>query len=247
MHLNKSINFVLLYLLIDHYLDSPTIGSNDKKKLLKWLQNPQPHEGDSFYESIMNLYLSLATTKKKKNLISKLIKVIKETIKYEKKRGDFYTHLDMCQKKGGWTVYVGSVLIYDRLFEKNDMLMLGSCFQLIDDMMDCRKDQRDGIHTACTIELEERGNLDRMAIVLLKTCEKLPKNLILYREGISVMGIYIVNRSEFYSPMIKGKWYCKTLKFSLSKEIEKNLRSILEFQDFEEINDYKRDRHHDDK
>jgi hypothetical protein len=233
--IERAINFVVLYMMIDHYLDSPNTTSAHKQKLLKWMSNPDIKPqctecDDSFYTALMYLYNSFdVTTAYKKKLVAEFVHITMETLQLEKEERTVNEHLAGCHSKGGITVFIASVLVYDECFVpyRDELIELGGHAQLIDDMMDCSQDRNDGINTACTKELATRGNLDRLAVGLIKSLAQLPAQYELYGWAMARAVMYIVNRSEYYSIRLKGRWWFNTLSYSIKRRAERTLRKYL--------------------
>jgi hypothetical protein len=216
--INKIINYVLLYIMIDHYLDSNSVNKKDKKIFGKWLIRcannlsngiksmtiPRNCRNRLFYKEIWRL--CLCTFKRDYNLLTKLTEIVVKTAQRQNKDLTKEELIKAYKDKGGWTVYVGGVITYGFVFDQDTMLKLGGYIQLIDDIMDCSQDIDDGIKTAVTYELKDMGNLDYIAKDMIYDINDIPDQFMIYKQSLYTILLYLINRSKHFSPGFKLKY-----------------------------------------
>ncbi len=231
---DKIISYVLLYLHVDHYLDSKEKTSDQKKQLLKWLKDPNRKIDNSiFYSRLVELYNNIVTSSEKLNLFRMLIDITIESSAIQYSRIQTKKALaDICKRKGGITVLVGYRLIY--AVDANTvsdlcLMQLGECIQLLDDIIDCTIDKKMGIHTICTYTMNKYIYLDRVAINLARKIALLDKCFHLQSLALKYFLACSIERSNNFSPSFRAA-IC-TIRYKkkgpcVRHEIEKHLLSL---------------------
>lgn len=228
--------YVGMYLLLDHYIDSPEIKEGDKKELLKLIKTGSLEtSNNSLYDKLLELRKELVSSDEDEKHLAKLIEVVLESYKAQKEdKLSLSKYLSICKSKGGVTVVSGVHLIYKSLSETEgllgrvsdkDLYNLGYCIQLFDDMIDCSADIKSGINTACTHLVRKRKKLDSMYILLFKTTMLLPECFSLQGFGIRVALYYSADRSKHYTSTFR-----KSLSLYPYKYIDedKKFKDIIE-------------------
>jgi len=208
---SKVMAYVALYLMVDHYLDSPDITVSEKKDILEWLGNPLPSEDAQVPSGSENArkskILHLVDELDGRSEASMLAKMVTDSYHAQiNSRSSGKEYLRACADKGGITVVVGVRLTIGKLkgVREKDLYRLGYCIQLLDDLVDCSDDRRNGINTACTWCLRERGNVDEMVWRLLYESTRLPKTLRYHSLGIRCVAVRVCSRTGNVSPVLRS-------------------------------------------
>jgi hypothetical protein len=110
--------------------------------------------------------------------------------------------------KGGAAVLSGYRLIYQQhgpesFISNNQLWILGGCVQLLDDIMDCTRDNKDGILTIATHTVKKYIYLDRLALYLETLVEKLTHPLLFHASIIKYAIKKVIDRSSYFSPQFR--------------------------------------------
>jgi hypothetical protein len=205
--ITKSLAYVGLYMHVDNYLDDPNICEDDKKYLLSWLLDNNRKGGTKFLDEILRLYNILdIKTEENKKLFMNLVKITADASRIQKKNNlDYSAYLDICEKKGGWTVVVAGRLISKSDILDEELFLLGECIQLLDDIADCSFDIMDGIETVCTYVIKTEFFLDKMADILMFKLKSLSNFLGFHAIIIEYMLRYVIHKSGNFSPDFRAK------------------------------------------
>ena len=200
----KCVKFTLLYIYIDNYLDRKDISRESKKEFMVWMRDPTTitcnvlcvkllrikEELESYHPNA-KVWLQQLTDNTIESVITQYTPgIAKKCLK------------SMCFDKGSITLLVIYRLIYgDQTREEATIATLGSCVQLLDDIVDCTDDISNGINTYCTRTLKKSIYMDRCAKVLSRMLDSLD-NIQDYCCIVSVIRIalrYTVMRSNYFS------------------------------------------------
>lgn len=104
---------------------------------------------------------------------------------------------------------VGYKLIYEEHcspeVSDEQLLLLGACVQLLDDLIDCSQDKREGITTIATYCLEEYEYLDSLFLLLCASILELENVLKKQRDALLWLARRAVSRSKHYSPRLRAE------------------------------------------
>jgi len=228
--IDRCIDYVMIYMIVDHTLDSKKIDEEEKaalvNKIKKKIRGEEMEERDLVLELYDNLTRDDAV---KVEMVKKLFQVVLYSVEVQKRSDctieEYYRAMKL---KGGYTIYGGVFLVYGDILSEKDLMLLGECAQLVDDMMDCRKDLKDGIDTYCTKLLEKEGNLDSAAMKLQRLLSEFPKEFEIFRRGFLFSARIIVRKSEFYSSKCKRNLGRRSGNNKISSKIlEKRFRNLI--------------------
>lgn len=199
-HCKRLVDYMLLYLLVDYRLDDPMVSDDEKRSLLLSVLM-----GDgSTPPELARLHSRLITTPEQASVFTGVTLTTAESflVQYDDRaRPDEL--FAICVNKGGQATLAGYHLIFrDKASVVSDeqLLLLGGCIQLLDDLADCSKDRRDGIATVATWCLSTHSYLDQLAIVLGAMVLELGDCLALHRRWLLELLLHTVHRSKHYSP-----------------------------------------------
>lgn len=204
-HCKRLVDYVLLYLLVDYKLDDPTVSDGDKRSLLLSLLIPD----ESTPPELARLHSRLVTTPEQASIFTGVTLTTAESflIQYDDQASPDELFA-ICVNKGGQATLAGYRLIYGdsaRSVSDEQLLLLGACIQLLDDLADCSKDRRDGIATVATWCLSSHSYLDQLAIVLGAMVLELGESLALHRRWLLELLLHTVRRSKHYSPRFRER------------------------------------------
>nr|QBK93804.1 MAG: hypothetical protein LCPAC406_01180 [Pithovirus LCPAC406] len=197
-----------LYILLDHYLDDPTIKESNKRRLIKnitkiFLHCPiddltDPRERDLV--TSFNLILTkIPSAKANLSLI-----FFNEIIGYRLQSNHGLTreeYLSMAINKGGHMLNaIESIL---KISPTPSAFDLGSCIQLDDDLRDVTVDIRDNINTIATHDLRADGNLDKLALYLGEKLHNLDENFIVFKVVLMGMLVHTVVVNTYFTEELR--------------------------------------------
>ncbi len=210
-------SFTSLYMLVDHYLDDPSSLSKDKEEFVSQmsqaLRNPFAPSENSFVENVLThiriiLQISPASYVPLMSLFYLEIfsTSLQTTSLDERKSRDEY--LFLCLDKGGKTVSVIETLLH--LPISDDGYNLGACFQLVDDLYDCRRDLQDNLLTVATFDYHTLGHLDNLLFFTIKHIDNLPKDFLIFKILLLLMVMSCVGTQDVFSSSVKHAFsaYC---------------------------------------
>lgn len=210
--LKRTYAYVCSYLLLDHYIDCPEVSKQDKIALLRLIQKDDGELCDEssssskaveVYKKLLTLKKDLVATTEDANYLARLLKsIVKSYTAQNKTEKTLKQYLKTCKSKGGMTVLCGVRLIYKKAMDSmtdRDLIGLGYCIQLFDDIIDCSSDIRSGISTACTSLVTRRKKLDNMFFVLVYKTFTLSNTFAVYGFVIRQALYYSSERSKHYS------------------------------------------------
>lgn len=199
--IGRVLAYVALYLLVDHYLDSPSIPLNDKEDILRWLHDPV--ESQCVRKTRI---LSLIDELDGRCDAPTLARMVTESYRAQTRDDlSFKQYLHACRDKGGVTVVIGVRLTVGRLrgVSDGDLHRLGYCIQLLDDVSDCSQDSRDSIHTACTHARAVHGCVDSVVWRLLYECTRLPRALRYHTTALRCGTVHVCARTGNVSGLLR--------------------------------------------
>ena len=221
-------SYVAMYLLVDHFVDSPDVSKAQKGALLQWLGSAGkgviPAGLEQICEKLL-FHLDVIGS----DHIPELVQMVQESYKAQTSASlSTSTYLRECRRKGAATSVLGTRIIFGELFTTEEHLeRLGYCAQLLDDITDCTSDLTAGVHTACTHRVRKDGNLDRMVWELLWELTFLPSELKKYAIGLRWMTVYVAGRTKHTSRGLRatlGLLPEKTAKTCMRAKMESVLR-----------------------
>lgn len=207
-----STKFTVLYIYIDSYLDNKDISAREKAKFVRWMLSP-----DNCDTSIKANLLSIRSALELKyeggkewldELTYNTVDSMK--IQYMSIEGDTQVVSDSllktCLEKGGLTLLTLYRLIYGGdTKEEDSVFKIGSCLQLIDDIVDCTKDIHEEINTYCTFTLQTDTNMDKCARLLLFKLQHIDRKYNLICMGIYLALKYTVLKSHNFTIKLRTR------------------------------------------
>ena len=221
-------SYVAMYLLVDHFVDSPDVSKAQKISLLQWLgsagKDTIPAELEQICEKLL-FHLNILGG----DHIPELVRMVQESYKAQVSPSlSTSAYLRECRRKGALTSVLGTRIIFGELFTAEEHLeRLGYCAQLLDDITDCSSDLAAGVHTACTHRVRKDGNLDRIVWELLWELTLLPNELKKYAIGLRWMTVYVAGRTQYTSRGLRatlGLLPEKVAKICMRAKMESVLR-----------------------
>jgi len=201
----RTTHFIALYLLVDHYVDSPSNSREDKQRLLAWLCAPNDSPPREEFKELLKHVEVLGSEH-----IPELVAMTVGSYEVQNTRSSTKTYLQECRRKGEVTTIIGVKMIFGHLPTTSDgkeiedgLRRLGFCAQLLDDLTDCSDDLASGINNACTHQVRKVGNVDRLVWELLYELTLLPKSLQRHAMCLQWMTVYVVNRSKHTSKLLR--------------------------------------------
>nr|QBK92706.1 MAG: hypothetical protein LCPAC401_03440 [Pithovirus LCPAC401] len=201
---NELFRYSTLYILLDHYIDDPTIKESSKRKLIKnitkvFLNCPiddftDPREKDL----IAGFNLILTKIPNAKANLSSIF--FNEITGYRLQSNHNLTreeYLSMAMNKGGHMLSAIESILEMPL--TTDAFDLGSCIQLDDDLRDVTVDIRDNINTIATHDLRVDGNLDKLALYLGERLHNLDESLIVFKVILIGMLVHTVVVNTYFT------------------------------------------------
>lgn len=166
--LDAILDFTLLYLLSDRYLDDITI--NVKKKydfvlamdaLIAGQNLDENKANDETLTMIKTLYLRLSKSKGCKEAIDAIYLAQKKSYYIQSNKSyDGKIYRDICYLKGGLTVQALQCIIGTK--PNNDGFKVGSLIQIVDDIIDIVRDKEDNVYTYARYRFDKDGSLDNL-------------------------------------------------------------------------------------
>ena len=225
-------SYVLLYLHVDYYLDSPHVSNKDKAKLIMWLKDVNRDTRISaFHSQIHYLYTSFVKTDKDKKLFDRMIDITIESsaVQYNKKASKKQLN-SVCRNKGGLTLLVGCRIIYGselNHISDSTLMLLGECIQLLDDIADCSADVRNGINTSCVLHRRKHIYLDymagKLAVKSKGVCDVFPR----HQKALMFLLLCCIDRSSNFSPYLRVRLKCSRYKLEKHKRSASASADIL--------------------
>ena len=227
--LQRIMAYVGMYLIVDHYLDSPEVSAVEKEDMLRWLRDPQP-SSDARRNKLLELTKELCMEKESMQALVEL--VIRSHRSQYAAEMTVEDYMRVCEHKGGMTVLLGARIIYGASVRvsDDDLKRLGFCIQLLDDIADCSDDARNNINTVCTQAVSTRGNIDIAAWELLYQSTLLPRCLRYHAMMIRCLALRVIDKTHHVSvEMRTALGLCKEKKESKSFRMrtEKMLRGLF--------------------
>ena len=195
------------YMLLDHYIDNPSIPSVKKKETIKEIK----HFLDSFGYSdnpivkvVSNRVISMiSSVPSSKQYLDNLFKIEIESMKLQQQKDlSREEYLELCEKKGGLTCEAIQSLLELEVTEGE--YELGACIQLVDDLMDLDDDISLGINTIFSHDLHHYKILDKIIIYTVNKIDKLGSKYNFFKVPLYLglcFGVHI-NRSRISSELL---------------------------------------------
>lgn len=196
------VDYNLLYILVDNLIDDP---SSDRSFVIKQMtlaiSDPSAYlttnkesedriistisEAAKIYQRLTSKHPNIKRT------IVQLFSVEVSPIQFNKAFGTFDEYLKLTKSKGVYTMRVIPVMlnIIDTEAEK-----IGTCMQLIDDMMDVDEDKALNIETIATLSVNRGEKLDNLYLYLIETINSISNEYILFKFIYNIMASYIPAR-----------------------------------------------------
>lgn len=202
-YLDDIVQYNILYLLVDHYIDDtkedPTIKQKSIKQMHILIKNPEKRHDmkliDSTLYTIAEVYEKLITKRpKSKKYINQLFNSQIQGLKIQNsKTFEREQYMKICENKGGYTLQV-LIGIVDRIDLEDEAYHIGTIMQYIDDSVDCLVDQDNKIYTIATHDLEKDGNIDKLWVKSAEAIKNISGDFFLFKVIYSIFLIYIPSR-----------------------------------------------------
>ena len=214
-HINDIFNYHLLYMLVDHFIDSVNLHPETKSKSIKQMKalviSPDLindiEVSHDILKIITQVYLKIinGNPKIKKSLIKAFSAEIDGISVQNTEKLTREEYYQVAFNKGGSTLQVILTILGvtdEQLL--NDIYHVGGIMQIIDDCIDVAADISNGINTIATHELRTTGCLDGLWIdVLTKVMDINPKFNI-YKFLYSALMVYVPNQlTENYTDELR--------------------------------------------
>lgn len=167
--IDAMINFTLLYMYTDYYIDNNDVDTATLNSMMMAVQSPDTTSEECKSHPILSELLACYSSILKFNPNSKsalydLFVCEITTMKRQKNTSlSRHEYMEIAKSKGGLTT-LGILSVIDRKNEvmrySDDVYLIGSIIQLIDDMLDIDIDIKSHINTIATYTLTVDGNLD---------------------------------------------------------------------------------------
>ena len=213
-----NMDYMLMYGIVDHYIDSKNISTEEKENRMTIIKN------------ILYLDIKPAVMTKAVQILYDIYQKYKHNdvvIKYIRKafEGEYFSYKvqyaehtyemykKACGMKGSTMYCLHKVMNGLELNEKWDY-NVGYLGQLLDDISDVDADNKNGINTMATYILKRDGYLDVLFYEILNEIAEFPDDdYTLYRATMTMLNYYIVNESSHFTDSLK----LKVLPYSLLK------------------------------
>ena len=165
----------------DITIDSPIIRvvAKNYEKMVTKIPNSEHHLREVFHAEVKTMYLQTH---------SEL---------------DRNTYLDICEWKGGlFSNAIQAILGLEITQAEYD---LGSCIQLVDDIMDIEDDMSLGINTIATHDYHTYGNLDKLVLYMVNKVDKLDQKYTFFKPILYIGFTFAVhnNRDKYSNEMVE--------------------------------------------
>lgn len=226
--ISTTLDYVSLYLLVDTELDNPSISYDQKRHFLLQLLGEEADCPE--VQAIRLTYNRLCPTENEQvTFLPVLLTTAESFLVQYSTDATLHDLLCICVNKGGHSVLAGYRLIYPsskhpqglRVNEHPDeqLLLLGACIQLLDDLIDCTRDMSDGIETVATKYLRVHSCLDDLALLLGALILQLERALFKQRKWLLFLLVRAVGQSGHFSPGLRQRWgHARYKKYKLKDE-----------------------------
>lgn len=206
-----AIDFVLLYLHVDHYLDDIKVDITNKiatiDQMLILIYDPDKISTLSLsgMNNLVSSYKRLLNINPNaKSALIDLFKTEASSIMFQRNsNASREEYLKMAEIKGGKTCIAIQALFNADI--KNGAYELGACVQLLDDMLDVYNDQRQNIHTIATYDLKHNNSLDRLCLYTARKIYSLNSIYTIFKVLMYEILTYIVTRHTCFSKRLKRR------------------------------------------
>lgn len=218
MDASINIDYMLMYGIVDHYIDCDDISPDEKEDRMSTIKNIiyMDIKPDKMTKAVEVLY-TIYQKYKHDGVVMKYIRKAFEgeylsyKIQYTEQPYDVYK--EACIMKGSTMYCLHKAMNGLEIDEKWDY-KVGYIGQLLDDISDVESDNKNGIHTMATYILERYGYLDELFYDVSKEIASFPDDdYTLYRAVMTALLYYIVNESSHFTETLK----LKALPYSLVK------------------------------
>ena len=239
--ISRALDFTLIYLYLDHYLDSSNVKLEDKCQMISELKTIMNGESSSKHQLIAERYQKLITPELQPIVVDLFQTVVESfQIQYQTNSTCLETYLDITKRKGALTILAMYMLVNRKVLSSDDntylsLKKLGECIQILDDIIDASDDLSSGIMTAATYLIKKEKKLDMLALYLLREITLLPSKMEMLKFTMRSCVYYVMLRSRHFSLNLKRKCLqklnknrCKYIRFpSFRRRLEKEFRSYV--------------------
>lgn len=195
-----AIKFSVMYIHVDSYIDSPTVSQEEKTAFVAWMCNPSTDGDCPRKQKLLEIRKYLQERYADANLwIDELIKTTVLTYRTQYNRNATKKQLlKACTHKGGVTLLTLYRLIYGT--GGREIYEIGSCMQLLDDIIDCTKDVREEVNTYCTCVHRKHIWIDKCAIRLVRMLSRISDEYFGIVGAMCLSLKYTILKSGNFSP-----------------------------------------------
>jgi hypothetical protein len=197
------VDYTLLYMLVDNYIDSQTLTDDSLKQMKRVLESPEYIPVDPYVQEIREVYLHiLELSPKSKQCLLKLFLSEEAGLRIQKVANHSHeTYYNIAMDKGGKTFSTLISFISEELIgsiDEDQTFALGGIMQLLDDMLDIEADINNGCHTVATNWFSLYGSLDGLWEKTLDMIHGLRPPFNIWGFLYSIMLAYIPQRNPQY-------------------------------------------------
>jgi hypothetical protein len=194
----------VLYILVDHYIDSIDITQATKQQALSQmyfiLGNPAAIDtieviDDSLY-TITKVYVEFIQLHPSAQgaLFELFNQEATGMIVQASDRCSRETYMTIAEKKGGCTLNVLHSIVTGSTRQSNEVYEIGVCMQLLDDMLDVTDDIANKINTIATHDLQHDGHLDLLWTDTMRRILMLDSKFVIFIIVYTMLAMYIPGR-----------------------------------------------------
>jgi len=221
-------DYVLLYIYVDHYLDSKYVDKDERQATLKTLfhllHNPYDTKIPKSMIGLVFAYRRLLELRPEaRSSLVLLFETEVVGLKYQAGGFDRIDYLRICELKGGRTALAINALLGYPVDE--GVYNMGACIQLVDDLIDANADTEAGIATIATHDLKTLGCLDALFIYTMRRIFELPERFDPIKIIFLHTLLHAVMRDPNYTRILKTQTKPHTYLRSISNI---NLYALIE-------------------
>lgn len=200
-----AVKFSVMYIHVDSFVDSPAVSAVDKEAFVSWMLNPSLPVECPKKAKLLEIHSFMEARYPDARLwMDELTQTTVSTYRLQYINTATKTQLlHACLHKGGLTLVTLHRLIFG--VSNEDIYKLGSCMQLLDDIIDCTKDMREGINTYCTYTIKKSLCLDGCATRLIRILATIGDEYSILKTGMYLSLKYTILKSRNFSPSIRTR------------------------------------------
>lgn len=208
-YLSTIFDFTLLYIHVDHYLDSVKESETDKlatlARMFQLIEDPESYEPPVRMIGLVAAYRRiLKEIPESKFALIDLFKTEVFSIGFQSSPDlSREQYLKITELKGGRTASAIQAIMGDKLTSQG--YQVGVCVQLLDDLIDVYADKEMGIHTLATHDLVKYGVLDHYVLYTARRIVGLSHEFTIFKLLMMEILTYALSQHDCYTPTIKRR------------------------------------------